>query len=150
MLSNIELSNIMSTDLITVHPEECMDKVKQLFETNDIHHILVIDEDQKLEGIIGVENLKILSHHLTLYNTKRQESFNETFLKTVRAEEVMTKQVATLRPTDRVGVAAGIFRENRFHALPIVADTKVVGIVTTFDLLNYAYREPNLANVLKV
>jgi len=146
MLSNIKLSSIMSTDLITVRPGECMDKVKGLFETNSIHHILVVDDNQQLKGIIGVEDLKILSHHLTLYNSKRQQSFNEAFLKTVRAEEVMAKTVATLRPNDKIGVAAGIFRENLFHALPIVEDGKLVGIITTFDLLNYAYREPNLVN----
>ncbi len=146
MLSNITLSNIMSTDLIAVQPDVTMDQVKALFEANNIHHMLVVNEDQELKGIIGIQDLKILSHHLTLYNAKRQQSFNEAFLKTVRAEEVMIKSVATLRPTDKVSVAAGIFRENLFHALPIIDDGKVVGIVTTFDLLNYAYREPNLIN----
>lgn len=146
MLANTNLSDIMSTDLITVLPNETMDKVQTLFDANPIHHILVVNEQQELKGIIGIQDLKVLSHHLTFYNFKRQDAFNEAFLKTVRAEEVMVKDVATLRPTDKVGVAAGIFRENLFHALPVINNGKAVGIVTTYDLINYAYREPNLIN----
>jgi acetoin utilization protein AcuB len=54
----------------------------------------------------------------------------------------MTKQVAKLKTEDSLEMAVGFFRENLFHALPVVNDEgELVGIVTTYDLLNYAYSE---------
>ncbi|MEZ4980721.1 MAG: CBS domain-containing protein [Saprospiraceae bacterium] len=51
----------------------------------------------------------------------------------------MTK-IVNLRPEDPASFAARIFGENLFHALPIVESGKLVGIVTTFDLLKMAFR----------
>ncbi len=43
---------------------------------------------------------------------------------------------------DCIEVALGLFRENLFHAIPIVdQENRVVGILTTLDMLNHAYRE---------
>jgi CBS domain-containing protein len=61
--------------------------------------------------------------------------------------EIMEKKVAQLNPNDSALVAIGIFRENLFHALPIVNESNVlVGILTTYDLLTYAYNEPVYMN----
>ena len=61
-------------------------------------------------------------------------------MRSLLVKEVMSKQVATLGPEDTLELAAGFFRENMFHALPVVdEDNMLIGIVTTYDLLNYAY-----------
>ncbi len=139
-LRELPLVQIMTTDLISVLPTETMDKVNELFQTNAIHHIIVHDEHCNLKGIIGKEDLVRLFHNLTFIKREREEKFNQHFLSTVYVEEVMTKQVASLKETDTLGIAADIFRENLFHALPIVnEEEKVVGIVTTYDLLKLAY-----------
>ncbi|MDX1665798.1 MAG: CBS domain-containing protein [Saprospiraceae bacterium] len=43
--------------------------------------------------------------------------------------------MAKLSPKDRINVALEIFMENRFHAIPVVSDNELVGIVTTFDII---------------
>jgi CBS domain-containing protein len=63
-------------------------------------------------------------------------------MRSLLAEEAMTRQVATLDPDDSLEMAVGFFRENLFHALPVVDKDKLVGIVTTFDLLTHAYASP--------
>lgn len=63
-------------------------------------------------------------------------------MRSLLVREVMVKQVAKLRPEDKIELAADIFRENLFHAMPVVDnDGKLKGIVTTFDLLNYAFND---------
>jgi len=59
----------------------------------------------------------------------------------ISVEEVMTKKVATLSPDDPLSVAVGIFRENLFHALPVVDEGTLVGLLTTHDLIGYCCRE---------
>ena len=44
-----------------------------------------------------------------------------------------------LEPDDTIGLAADIFLANKFHALPVVEDERLVGIVTTHDLLKYSF-----------
>ena len=46
-----------------------------------------------------------------------------------------------LSPTDTVVTAATHFTKNKYHALPVVENGKLVGIVTTYDLIEYAYND---------
>lgn len=48
---------------------------------------------------------------------------------------IMTTKVVTLSPENTVSDARKIFKENTFHHIPIIKDCKLVGVVTTFDLL---------------
>jgi acetoin utilization protein AcuB len=47
----------------------------------------------------------------------------------------MTKGLAKLDPEDRINVALEIFLVNRFHAIPVVKNEELVGIVTTYDII---------------
>ena len=83
--------------------------------------------------------LKLL-HGFTLFKTRKSDEYNDAILRSLLVKEVMTKQLATLKPEDTLEMAAGFFRENLFHALPVVDDDNMlVGIITTYDLINYAY-----------
>ncbi|MBK6619429.1 MAG: CBS domain-containing protein [Saprospirales bacterium] len=67
---------------------------------------------------------------------------NDRLFKSLLVEDVMTRQVATLTPEDSISIAAGYFKENLFHAIPIVdKGGLLVGILTTFDLLNYFFNQ---------
>ena len=50
-------------------------------------------------------------------------------------KDIMTKRLAKLEPTDKINVALEVFKENLFHALPVVEGDKIVGIVSTFDII---------------
>lgn len=138
------VGQIMSTPVITVTPSDTMDKIQGIFRSNNIHHIPVVDND-KVVGIISNTDYLRLLHGFTLFKTEKSESYNNAILRSLLAGEVMTRQVATLSPEDSLIMAVGFFRENLFHALPVVNKGKLVGIVTTFDLLTHAYSTPYVA-----
>ena len=58
-----------------------------------------------------------------------------------KVRDVMTKKLATLEPTDKIGSAAELFLLNRFHAVPIVVNGDLIGIVTSFDILKYEFKK---------
>ncbi|MEN0005336.1 MAG: CBS domain-containing protein [Bacteroidota bacterium] len=135
------VGQIMTTEVITVTPKDTMTKVQQIFQDNAIHHLPVVD-GLKIVGILSHTDYLKLLHGFTLFKTHQSEAYNDAIMRSLLVEEVMTKQVATLRPTDTVMMAASFIRENLFHALPIVKDNgTLIGIVTSNDLLNFAYRE---------
>lgn len=133
------IAEIMTENVIVLRPEDTMDAVQDIFRKHNIHHLPVVDRG-KVVGIISHSDYLKLLHGFTLFKTKKSDEYNDAILRSLLVREVMTKQVATLGPDDTIELAAGFFRENLFHALPVVdEDNLLIGIVTTYDLLNYAY-----------
>ena len=140
---NIKIGSLMTTNIITVKPNDNLLKVEEIFTTNTFHHIPVVDEENIIQGIISRVEFYKLQHALTIFNTKGARKHNDSIFNATLVEEIMTKKIAKLSSEDSVLVAVGFFRENLFHALPIVDEhNRLIGILTTYDLLTYAYNEP--------
>jgi acetoin utilization protein AcuB len=140
-LMNRPVSDIMSTKLITVIPTDSLEKVKEIFETYNIHHILVV-RHLELVGMISKTDFYKAIHGARLENAETAAAENAAIFNKFKAEDLMTKHVAKIGPDDKIGTAAEIFLENYFHAIPIVNDEKELkGIVTTYDVMKLFFHE---------
>jgi CBS domain-containing protein len=128
----------MTTELVTVTPEEYLNTVTRIFSQNGFHHIPVVGKGRRLKGIISREDFQ----RMTFYFFQKAKNGNENVLKkdALQAADIMTPHPVTLDPDDSIGLAADIFLANRFHALPVVEDDQLVGIVTSHDLIELAYK----------
>jgi len=126
------VSSMMTTEVKTVEPEDTMKKVEQVFRENRIHHIPVVEEG-KLLGIVSKSDYLFFKRGFNDQTTDNR--IDEFRLKTRKVKDIMTKGIAKLETADRIGVALEIFKENLFHAIPIVDDGKLEGIITTFDII---------------
>ena len=52
-------------------------------------------------------------------------------------KQVMAKNLFMVPPNSTIKDVAKMLNEKEFHALPVVEDNELVGIVTTTDLINY-------------
>jgi CBS domain-containing protein len=127
-MMNEPVSTIMTRDLITVMPIHTLKTVRELFRKNRIHHLPVIDEYHHLLGLVTTYDLFKLG--------KSVEDYEE-----IPVSEIMTTKVATLEPSDKVGTACEVFLQNLFHALPVIENGKLIGLVTTFDVLKYTHQK---------
>ncbi|HMQ62756.1 MAG TPA: CBS domain-containing protein [Flavilitoribacter sp.] len=140
----IKVAEIMTTGVVTVSPDDLMEKVAVIFKSNPIHHIPVV-RNGKVEGIISKGDFNKLEHHFTLFKNKSSKDSNFYVMHSILASEVMTRPVVTVSQDDTLDFAAGILRENLFHCLPVVDKNKqLTGIITPYDLMNYAYRDEPL------
>ncbi|MDX1478386.1 MAG: CBS domain-containing protein, partial [Saprospiraceae bacterium] len=114
-----KVSQIMTTDVLTVAPDATMDEVAFLFKSHNVHHIPVVLND-KVQGMISTTDLHKLEHHFTLFRTKNADAINKSVMRSMLAREVMSRPVATIRSDATLVNAAAFFRENLFHALPVV------------------------------
>ena len=145
---NTPIKNLMTTDVVTIRPNDLMMVAKEVFDTNSFHHIPVVDEDEQLVGIISRHDYNKMLTTFSVFKNSKADVANRKFMMSMLVKDVMTKHVAKLHPEDPITVALGIFKENLFHALPIVDDeNKVVGMLTTFDMLTYAYDEKKILNI---
>ncbi len=142
MIDNIEIREIMTSPVVTLDPYDTMERVADIFKNQSFHHIPIVDDNGRVLGMISRLDYHKVLNAFSIFNTVSSRMANESTLRSLLVKEVMTKQLATLRASDPISKAFAYFRENLFHAVPIVNDEKELeGIVTTFDLLNYAYRE---------
>ena len=127
------VKTLMTTNLITVAPEDKLTVVKEIFEKNKIHHIPVVHGKE----MIGLISKTDFVYFMRGFNRSEEDKFvNEARLRAYKAEDIMTKGLAKLNPNARINVALEIFMENRFHAVPVVEENgELVGIVTTFDII---------------
>jgi CBS domain-containing protein len=139
---NKKLSEIMTTNLVTASPGDTIEVVEKIFKNNDFHHLPIIDSDRKLVGILSKSDYLMMCDSLTIFQNVKKESQNKRFFHSILIKDVMRKNIAKLKPDNTVMIAVGFFRENLFHAVPIVDDeNRLLGIVTTFDLLNLAFSD---------
>ena len=142
MKNQTQIGDIMSQAVVSVFPEDRLVKIKEIFDENRFHHLPVVDPTGTLQGILSRGDVQRLEHHFTLFNRRRSSEVKNMVFEGLTAKDVMTKVIAKIKKEDTVETALGYFRENLFRALPVVDDSgKLIGMLTTFDLLVYGYRK---------
>lgn len=126
------ISTIMTKDVMTLKKEDTLLHVEEIFKNQPIHHLPVV-EGRELIGMVSKSDFLFFKRGFG-QNGKydRLDSFR---LRTYKAKSIMTEGLATLEPDDKINVALEVFKENLFHAIPIVSENKLLGIVTTYDII---------------
>ena len=126
------ISTIMTRKLITVMPSERLTKVKEIFDSSRIHHIPVV----KYTTLVGlISRVDLIQFMKGAGHADFDALIENSRLLSYTAEDVMTTKIATLESTDRINVALEVFAENLFHAIPIVDNGELVGMLTTLDII---------------
>jgi len=128
---------IMTTNLITVSPDTPLREIQDLFESRHFHHLPVTERGGMLAGIISREDFYKMAYTFSLHTTGR--TWSEKQYNAVCAADIMTKNPMVLDPDDTIGLAADVFLANRFHALPIVEEGRLAGMITSHDLLVFSF-----------
>jgi acetoin utilization protein AcuB len=127
-MMNEPLSSIMTTNLLTMNPDDPLSKAKEILFSKRIHLLPVVAEEDRLVGVITTYDLcKFCDTHCKLDE--------------IKVSDVMTTHIATLEPNEKIGAAAEVLLEHLFHAVPIVLNGKLLGIVSSFDILKYEFNK---------
>ena len=130
MKRNEAVTKIMSKQPLTVHTGMKLSEVRAMFSEHGIHHLPVVS-GEKLVGIISTTDIFRVA-----FGSSGAEIDN-TLDHTSSIEQVMSKNPATVATTDTVRTAAELLSEGAFHSLPVIEGEKLVGIVTSTDLIKY-------------
>ena len=108
------------------------DALKMLKAHPDIRHLPVIDGTE-LVGIVSERDLRSITGYLAgLSKGKQKGEVAQLF----SVDRVMTRTVMTVSPTDSLLKVARLFGERKIGALPVLDAGKLIGIVSSIDLLN--------------
>jgi acetoin utilization protein AcuB len=122
----------MTTDLITVTPDTPMIKARDLLQEHNIKQLPVVDEQGSLVGILTDRDIKQAwaspATTLSIYELTY-------VLQKLAVESVMVKDLITISPGATVERAASIMHARKIGSLPVVENDKLVGIITSTDLM---------------
>ncbi|NER12612.1 CBS domain-containing protein [Leptobacterium flavescens] len=138
MKKRTPVSAIMSTDLVTLNHTDDLVTAEKLFKEKKIRHIPVVSGDQ-ISGILSYTDLLRISFADAV---DEDESEVDTIVYNMfTIEQVMAKKLMSVSSNTTIKEVAEILATHEFHALPVVDEGKLVGIVTTTDLINYLLQQ---------
>lgn len=131
---NNSITEIMTTEVECVSPEQEIVDIKHIYENPKFHHHIPVVENDKLVGIVSLIDFMRKIQDATLDD-------NELVYHELKVKDIMFSSPSTVGSDCTIQGAAEILAKGEVHAL-IVADDRIVkGIVSTADLINFLLKE---------
>src|SRR5215213_1093261 len=136
----------MRRGALTLSPDANVFEALRLCHDRRIRHVPILEDDQ-LVGILSDRDIRDVSPPLG-------DPQRVSVMKEKRVGDVMTRKVATTHPQDTIEHAAREMYERRINALPVVAEERLVGIITTSDVMRALVTfsggvEPEVADIIR-
>ncbi|MCC9627344.1 CBS domain-containing protein [Blastopirellula sp. JC732] len=113
--NQIEVRNLMSTQVVRVQPGRNVAEMRRLMTTQHLRHLVVVDETERAVGVISDRDLLAVKDGI--------------------AADIMHAPVMAISPQSMLLPTVSHMIENNISCLPVVEEDRVVGIITTTDLL---------------
>ncbi len=121
------------TELISIAPDDTLERAAQLLTAKGIGALLVMDGRGKLAGIISERDIvRAIAHH-------GPEALHHR-----KVDETMTHEVMTCRPSDTVQEVMRVMTNRRIRHVPVTEGGRIADIVSIGDLLSYRLKEQAL------
>ena len=134
MKKRTPVSTIMTKNLVTVNHKDDLTTAEALFKSHKIRHIPVVN-GKKIIGMLSYTDLLRISYADAVYDG--EENIDTMVYNMFTIEQVMAKSLVRVSSQTTIKEVAEILSEKEFHALPVVDENELVGIVTTTDLIDY-------------
>lgn len=122
----------MTRDVITVPPQEKIIDAFELMQGRGIRHLPVV-EDGELKGLVTDRDIRLALIPSPL-STPEDRMYHLGALE--RVDEIMATDLITVAPTTTIEEAAKLMAKYKIGAVPVVAQGKLVGILTETDILS--------------
>ncbi len=134
MKKRTPVSKIMTSDVITLNQTNSLETAEMLFKQNKIRHIPVV-KGNAIIGMLSYTDLLRISFADAI--DESEKDVDTVVYEMFTIEQVMAKNLVSVTSTTTIKEVAEILSKKEFHALPVVDNGKLKGIVTTTDLINY-------------
>lgn len=136
MASNPLVDQVMTREPAVVAPNDPIRAAIERMRERGCRRLPVV-EDGNVVGIVSDRDLRRATNSPLVL---RERWYDEFMLDHVQVRACMTANPVTVSPATPIVEAAKLMRDKKFGGLPVVADGRLVGIVTETDLLNYLIR----------
>lgn len=114
---SVKIADLMAQRVISAQPHQTVGHLRQLMEQNRIGAIPIVGPDNEALGIVTSTDL-----------ARRLKEGTP-------CSRIMSDGVYSVPAYNDVSVAARIMRKHRIHHVLVTEDKRVVGLISSFDLL---------------
>ena len=126
-MMNEALHTIMTPNPVTIAVHETVANAELKLSIHNVSYLPVLNGNA-LVGMISTYDL-----------SRKIRSSDDT--KTLLVKDIMVAKVPKVGPNEKVGTAAELFLDRRIHALLVVDNGSLVGIITQYDVLKYEFNK---------
>jgi len=141
ILAKVSVRDLMTTDVLAVHPEDSLTKVQELMREKDVRHAPVVDHGGTLVGLVTERDIlrRAFGPEADLPIAVQANQVTS-----IRAEDLMTCEVETVGPDEDAATAAQTMLDNKYGCLPVIEDGTLAGILTEADFVRFLTLAPDL------
>ncbi len=132
----VKAREVMSSPVITIPPGATMKEAANLMTRYNINVLLVTDEQDQGESLLGFITRQIVEKAIFLG------------LEQARVSEYMNIEFSTVTPESPLQEVQDLIIRTKLRVLPVLEAHKVVGVITRTDLLNILVGEPIVPDLL--
>ncbi|SRR4030042_3280400 len=134
MKIGVKVGDVMTRDYISAKPDLSVLKAIKLMVKKRVGS-LVIEENDLLKGILTERDI------MWALSKKPWKD-----LEKVKAKEICTKKIITIKPSADIYDAMKLMRRAKFKRLPVIIKKRVIGLLTLKDILRI---QPELFEIAK-
>lgn len=121
----------MTRNPVFIRPDTPVTEAQALMKREKIHHLPVLDKEEKLVGIVTEKDLLYASPSVATTLSVYEMT---SLLAKLKVDKVMSRDVVTVTEDVPLEEAARIMADRRIGGLPIVRGRTLVGMITESDL----------------
>lgn len=142
------VNDIMTQPVETIDMDDAVEYIRDLFESNQYHHLVVKGDSGECVGVISDRDLL---KNISPFIGKPGERSADTSCLKRRAHQIMTRQLIAVRKNTSLRAAARVMLDHQISCLPVVdAHKKCIGIITIRDVVRWAVTQIDYDDDLRI
>jgi len=133
-LPKIKVKDIMKKDVVTVNKDDTIEKLIDIIKKFKYHGYPVIDKRSK--EVVGIVTK---SDVIKIFERKTLSKFFATHV-----EDVMDHYPRIISPETDLEEAVEILMKEKFRALPVVKNKKLVGLISKTDIIKQIVKDEKI------
>jgi CBS domain-containing protein len=118
------IKDVMKKNVQIVHPDMKITHAAKIMSKHHTESLIIQDKKGNITGILTDKDI------LTDVVAKKKS------LKQIQAKNIMTKNIITISPDQKIEQAVKLMKEKKIDKIPVMERGKIIGMVTAKDLIS--------------
>ena len=128
------VADVMTKNVVCITPDQLILDVKHIYEKKEFHHHIPVVQDNKLVGMVSLVDFM---YHISGAGL----SDDNKVYKTLKVRDIMMPNPFSLNVNATLKEVATVLAQGKYHAIPILENDAIVGIVSTADVIQHFLKQ---------